>query len=151
MWKNETFVYNSKITYCEVGAVTTTEYAGISNEGIIYAATYGRGLYKCETYKVDNSGSEVNINENVANNIELNIYPNPIVSEATINFNIEESAQVTYQVYDLSGRMVMNNVLGNYAQGSHKANLNVEALSAGTYIIKVQAGNASNTTKVLVY
>ena len=145
--------HDAKYTHLvdEVGAITTTEYAGISNEGIIYAATYGRGLYKCETYKVDNSGSEVNINKNVANNIELNIYPNPIVSEATISFNIEESAQVTYQVYDLSGRMVMNNVLGNYAQGSHKANLNVEALSAGTYIIKVQAGNVSNTTKVLVY
>ncbi len=135
----------------EVGEVTTTEYLGVSNEGIIYAATYGKGLYKCETYKVNNNGSEVSINENVANNVELSIYPNPIVSEATISFNIEKPAQVTYQVYDLSGRMVMNNVLGNYAQGSHKANFNVEALSAGTYIIKVQAGNASNTSKILVY
>lgn len=134
----------------EVGDITTTEFPGVYNEGIIYAATYGKGLYKCETYKAENN-SEVNINENVANNVELNIYPNPIVSEATISFNIEESAQVTYQVYDLSGRMVMNNVLGNYAQGSHKANFNVEALSAGTYIIKVQAGNASNTSKILVY
>ena len=145
--------HDSKYIYLvdEVGDITTTEYVGVSNEGIIYAATYGRGLYKCETYKVGNGGSEVNINENIANNVELSIYPNPIVSEATISFNIEESAQVTYQVYDLAGRMVMNNVLGNYTQGSHKANFNVEALSAGTYIIKVQAGNASNTSKILVY
>ena len=134
----------------EVGDVVTTEYPGIFNEGVIYIATYGRGLYKCDTYKVENT--EINVEENiVANTSDMSIYPNPIVSDATISFSIEKSAQVSYQIYDLSGRMMMNQVLGNYGQGSHKANFNVENLTAGTYIIKVQAGDKVETAKILVY
>ena len=134
----------------EVGDIVTTEYPGIFNEGVIYIATYGRGLYKCDTYKVNDT--ELNVEENiVANTVEMSIYPNPIVNDATISFSIEESAQVSYQVYDLSGRMMMNKVLGNFGQGSHKANFNVENLTSGTYIIKVQAGEKTETAKILVY
>lgn len=134
----------------EVGDIVTTEYPGIFNEGVIYIATYGRGLYKCDTYKVNNS--EINVEENIAaNTVEMSIYPNPIVNDATISFSIEESAQVSYQIYDLSGRMMMNKVLGNFGQGSHKANFNVENLTAGTYIIRVQAGEKTETAKILVY
>ena len=134
----------------EVGDIVTTEYPGIFNEGVIYIATYGRGLYKCDTYKVNNS--EINVEENIAaNTVEMSIYPNPIVNDATISFSIEESAQVSYQIYDLSGRMMMNKVLGNFGQGSHKANFNVENLTSGTYIIKVQAGEKTETAKILVY
>ena len=97
-------------------------------------------------------GTELNVEENiVANTVEMSIYPNPIVNDATISFSIEESAQVSYQVYDLSGRMMMNKVLGNFGQGSHKANFNVENLTSGTYIIKVQAGEKTETAKILVY
>ena len=134
----------------EVGDIVTTEYPGIFNEGVIYIATYGRGLYKCDTYKVNDT--ELNVEENiVANTVEMSIYPNPIVNDATISFSIEEAAQVSYQVYDLSGRMMMNKVLGNFGQGSHKANFNVENLTSGTYIIKVQAGEKTETAKILVY
>ena len=134
----------------EVGDVVTTEYPGIFNEGVIYIATYGRGLYKCDTYKVENS--EINVEENiVANTTDMSIYPNPIVSDATISFSIEKSAQVSYQIYDLSGRMMMNKVLGNFGQGSHQANFNVENLTSGAYIIRVQAGEKVETAKILVY
>ncbi len=134
----------------EVGAVTTITYPGIFNEGMIYIATYGRGLYKCDNYLV--SGSEIDVEEpTMTQSFGVEIYPNPIVNDATISFNIVDKANVTMQVYDLSGRVVMNKVLGTYGEGSHTANFNVNELSAGTYIVKVQAGNVSNTTKVLVY
>ena len=135
----------------EIGAITTIEYPGVSNEGFIYAATYGRGLYKCDFFKAEDN-EEISVEENTDNQtIEMSIYPNPIVNEATIEFNVEENANVSYQVYDLSGRMVKHNVLGTYGQGKHNAKFNVQDLSAGTYIIKVQVGNKSNTSKVMVY
>lgn len=134
----------------EVGDITTITYPGINNEGMIYIATYGRGLYRCDNYLV--SGSELGIEEpTMSQSFEMNIFPNPIVSDATINFNVADKAQVTMQVYDLSGRMVMNQVLGTYGEGSHSANFNVNGLTSGTYIVRVQAGTVSNTTKILVY
>ena len=134
----------------EIGDITTITYPGINNEGMIYIATYGRGLYRCDNYLV--SGSELGIEEpTMSQSFEMNIFPNPIVSDATINFNVADKAQVTMQVYDLSGRMVMNQVLGTYGEGSHSANFNVNGLTSGTYIVRVQAGTVSSTTKILVY
>ena len=134
----------------EVGAVTTITYPGIYNEGMIYIATYGRGLYKCDNYHVE--ANETDIEETITvQSFGMEIYPNPIVNEATINFEIANKAEVSMQVYDLSGRMVMNKVLGTFGEGSHKANFNVNGLTSGSYIVKVQAGNVSKTTKVLVY
>ena len=145
--------HDDKYTYLidEIGDTITTKHPGVHNEGMIYIATYGKGLFKCDDYLVKDS--EISVEENIVadNTIEMSIYPNPVASEATISFNIEETSQVSYQVYDLSGRMVMNNVLGTYTQGAHTANFNVESLTAGTYIIKVQAGSTSNTAKVIVY
>ena len=62
-----------------------------------------------------------------------------------------ETAKVTYQVYDLSGRLVSNVTLGTYAEGTHNVNFNVDNLNSGTYIIRVQAGKMSKTSKILVY
>ena len=135
----------------EVGDTITTIYPGVFNEGIIYAATYGRGLYKCENYVVlDNS--DLDVEENIsAKTLGLNIYPNPMTDNAYIKFDLDNTSDVTYQIYDLSGRMVSNVSLGKYSQGSHNVNFNVSNLNAGTYIIKVQAGETSKTSKILVY
>ena len=135
----------------EIGDTTAIAYPSISNNSVVYIATYGRGLYKCEDF-VAKEGESIEENISFANpSLEMSIYPNPVVSEATINFNVEETAAVSYQIYDLAGRMVQNATLGNYGQGSHSVNFNVNDLSKGTYIVKVQAGSVSNTAKILVY
>ena len=144
--------HDSRYVYLidEVGDTTSIQYPSISNQDIVYIATYGRGLYKCEDF-VQKDGESIEENNSFANSLEMSIYPNPVVSEATINFNVEETAAVSYQIYDLSGRMVQNATLGNYGQGSHSVNFNVNGLTTGSYIVKVQAGSATKTTKILVY
>ena len=134
----------------EVGDITTIEFPTIKNQNVVYIATYGRGLYKCEDF-VQKEGESIVENTTSATALEMSIYPNPVVSEATIKFNVEATATVSYQIYDLSGRMVQNATLGNYGQGSHSVNFNVDGLSNGTYIVKVQAGSVTNTAKILVY
>ena len=136
----------------EVGDTTAIEYPAIKNQDIVYIATYGRGLYRCNDY-VKTDGENVNIIENTSavKTMELSIYPNPVASEATISFNMNETANVTYQIFDLAGRMVQNVTLGTYTQGTHTANFNVDGLTAGTYIVKLQAGTVSNVSKILVY
>lgn len=136
----------------EIGEITTITYPGVFNEGAIFAATYGRGLFRCDEYLVTNDYGDVNVEENFTNTtLGVNIYPNPIVNNATIEFDMIETAKVTYQVYDLSGRLVSNVTLGTYAEGTHNVNFNVDNLNSGTYIIRVQAGKMSKTSKILVY
>jgi hypothetical protein len=138
------------VLYDEMGTPTYVVYPGISNEGMIYAATYGCGIIKCGTYK---EGSDHGINEVFAGNqnVMINVYPNPVRGDAQFNFTMSENGNVSYQIFDLAGRMVMNSELGFYGEGEHTATINTENLTSGSYIIRVIAGNTMNTGKFLVY
>ena len=143
--------HDSKIDvlYDEMGTPTYVLWPGVDNEGMIYAATYGEGIISCATYK---EGSDFGVEENdMTENVQVNIYPNPVRDMAQMNITLTESAKVSYQIYDLSGRMVANNELGFYGQGEHTMTFNAENLASGTYIIRVMAGNKAETAKFLVY
>jgi hypothetical protein len=125
-----------------------TYYPGVHNTGVIYAATYGRGVFRCENYKKD--FENVPENEEV-NAITVSMYPNPVASQATISFNVEESTNVSYQVFDMTGRMVMNQNMGRLNAGEHQVNFNTENLSTGNYILRLNQGANNASVKFLVY
>ena len=138
------------ILYDEMGDETYVIYPGIYNEGMIYAATYGAGIITCGTHKV---GPEFGVEENDLEGgfAQVNVYPNPANGNAQFKFDMSQNGKVSYQIYDLSGRMLTSNNLGYYTQGEHTVNFNVENLTSGTYIIRLQAGNTMKTAKFLVY
>ncbi|MCQ2322083.1 MAG: T9SS type A sorting domain-containing protein [Bacteroidales bacterium] len=127
------------------------QYAGIENEGIIYAATYGNGIIKNEAYKAKDilSLDENSLNTNTV--IQMSVYPNPVVGTAQLRFELTESANVRYDVYDLAGRVVASRNLGNYGQGSHDVTFNANNLTAGSYIVRIQAGDKTQSTKIMVF
>ena len=125
------------------------EYAeGIHNTGIIYAATYGRGVFRCENYKHSNVGVGENTTTVEAN---VSIYPNPVRDCATISFEAAGSQAVSYQVFDLAGRMVQSETMGNFAEGSHNHSIDLGNLGAGSYILRVTQGQRVSTAKFVVY
>ncbi len=128
--------------------VFVTEYPGVYNTGVIYAATYGRGVFRCENYKKEFADVPEN---NEIENVAVSIYPNPVSSQATISFELGENCNVSYQVFDLTGRMVMNQAVGRMAEGEHQVNINVENLSAGSYILRLNQGARNSSVKFLVY
>lgn len=74
----------------------------------------------------------------------LNVYPNPAVKEAKITFTLSEAKQVSIQVTDASGKRFTEMNL-QAQKGINQKNIDVSALSAGTYIIRIQAGNETQT------
>ena len=129
--------------------VFVTEFPGVSNTGIIYAATYGRGIFRCENYK---KVSETGVPETPAvAETRVEIYPNPVQSQATLSFDVTNNGNVSYQVFDMSGRMVMNQNLGRMAEGSHQVSVNAESLSTGAYILRLSQGANTSCVKFLVY
>jgi hypothetical protein len=129
--------------------VFVTEFPGVHNTGVIYAATYGKGMFRCENYK-KYSGANVPENPSVAS-VDVTMYPNPVNGQATLSFNLNESSNVSYQVFDLTGRMVMNQGLGRFAEGEHQVSFNAENLSAGSYILRLNQGGSTASVKFLVY
>ena len=125
-----------------------TTYYGVHNTGIIYAATYGKGVFRCENYK--KTSTSVPETPAVAETT-VSLYPNPVQDEATLSFTATENTTVNFQVFDLSGRMVMSQNVGRVAEGAHELRINTENLSTGSYILRLNQGANSSCVKFLVY
>jgi len=125
-------------------------YPGTNNYGIIYAATFGRGLYRCNNFRKP-VGIEENPSYTASNELSMSVYPNPITDQATIKFEITENNSVSYQIFDLSGRMIQQQELGIFTQGSYQHTVNFDQLKNGTYILRMQSGQRNKAVKILVY
>lgn len=129
--------------------VFINEYPGVYNTGIIYAATYGKGMFRCENYKKEFASIPEDSEDEYTTTASL--YPNPVNSQATLSFDVKESCNVSYQVFDMTGRMVMSQNMGRFAEGEHQVNINAENLSTGSYILRLSQGSNTTSVKFLVY
>ncbi|MGL2965177.1 T9SS type A sorting domain-containing protein [Flavobacterium sp. XGLA_31] len=78
--------------------------------------------------------------ENFATN-ELKIYPNPVKDILNFSFDKEITA---VSIYNLLGQEVYTKSVN-----SNETSIDIAALSAGTYVMKVTAGNEVKTVKVV--
>jgi hypothetical protein len=79
----------------------------------------------------------------------VNIFPNPAVDYITVELDLTKQAQeVTYELFDLTGRLISTVTHNNVS--SDNVQISVSDLSAGSYILKVNADNALSTHKVSV-
>ena len=124
-------------------------YEGVHNTGIIYAATYGRGVFRSENYKL--SSTSVDDNTVTVAETKVSIYPNPVRDRATISFEVNGNQPVRYQVYDLTGRMVQTETIGSFNEGSHEHSIDLGNLGAGSYILRLEQGQQVSTAKFIVY
>ncbi len=90
------------------------------------------------------SGPEV-----ITNKEEYRIYPNPASDIVTVDFISTINKTINVSVYDLTGRLVLEEKL--YAkEGANKQALNLSSLSKGIYLIECNDGNKVNTSKLSI-
>ncbi len=123
-------------------------YPGATNYGIIYAASYGRGLLKCNTFRKPVGVDEINAQQKLMKE-QLTLYPNPVYNKATISFDVLNQGQATIQITDLSGRVVSEEK-ESVLKGANELSFNLSHLTSGTYIMKVVTGNQVFTGKFIV-
>lgn len=76
---------------------------------------------------------------------QMVVYPNPASDVITISFGKVEASQVEISMFDLSGRLVSNEVLN--LNGS-SVEVSVNQLPAGVYTLKVKAGSDVFISKI---
>ncbi len=107
----------------------------ILNYGVIYLASYGRGLwYDTTNYKPVGIPA---VTGHPAVYGVLNLNPNPVHDILHISYTNEESSTLVANVYDLNGRLVMSSNLGFQSKGIVNGQLNVAGLSTGSYIVRI--------------
>jgi|GEM_PF-7017786 len=68
-------------------------------------------------------------------------YPNPFNPSTRIPFTLQESVEVTLEVYDVTGRKVATLVSSFLPAGQHAASFDGAGLSSGLYLYRLTAGN----------
>ena len=85
---------------------------------------------------VEKINSTLGIDQNEAVNSTLNFYPNPVMDELTVTYDLSIPAELNLMIYNLQGKEVFKkNYSGN--QGETIIKLDIGFLDAGTYIIEV--------------
>jgi hypothetical protein len=121
-------------------------YPAFTNYGVIYAATYGRALWASNSYV----GIKENPGSNPNNNFSLKLYPNPVSETAKIDITLPKQANVSVEVYDYSGKLVLNHNYGRLTNGNQTLSLNCLPLQEGSYFVRVLANDQMATTKFIV-
>ena len=115
-----------------------------SNQGAIYAATHGRGIFRSDLFLGVDEPSELTVEATES----LLVYPNP-VSQGTFSVQSETfRGDFQLQVFDITGRLNVDRAIRGYAGGP----IVVEAsgLETGQYIVRLTNGTFQKTAKLLV-
>ncbi len=84
----------------------------------------------------------------VANQIQVSpAYPNPFTNTTSLNVTLAQRADVSVEVYTVTGQKVMEKTYGTYPAGMFKLDVNASDLNSGLYIVKVKAGEQSSTAR----
>ncbi|WP_282043090.1 VPS10 domain-containing protein [Winogradskyella flava] len=104
----------------------------------IYAATFGRGLWRSEVY-----------NENLSvNNFEFNdfsMYPNPAANEVNLKWNTIEDVSV--RMYDAQGKIIFYGKNINLFNGYK---VDVSSFDTGIYFVKLNSSKGEITKKLIL-
>lgn len=97
-------------------------------------------------------GSAAGITDNTGESSKLNfsLNPNPVSKTAEINYELKNNVTVKIELYDIKGAFVKTILNENQPKGSQTAFFNRSGISGGTYMIKIQAGELSETKKIIL-
>ncbi len=80
----------------------------------------------------------------------LNAYPNPFNPTTMLTVTMNQASNLQVQVYDVLGRVVMQQDLGNVSAGAHQLQLDASSWAAGVYFVNAIAGSQQQAVKVLL-
>lgn len=167
--------YDGEIVFDESGPGTggdtvrtsVKHYANLENpvEATQYAAGIGQvyieyelGISSISYSRVDGeehgvaviaTGAEPDVLEALHSGITLSVFPNPVRDHCSLEIALDRSQTLTANVYDVRGRRVLVEELGELGSGTHIRPLDFSRLAAGSYVVRVfGAGFQSSTVLV---
>jgi len=91
----------------------------------------------------------VGIGKNLAEPMDMVVYPNPIVSNTILSGHFASSGTINICIYNTTGSCLKSWELKNQQTGQQEFTLDVSNLPPGIYFLRLQAGNEVVTKKVV--
>jgi len=118
-----------------------------ANSSSIYAATFGRGIWKTDL--LDSSFSNtVGLSSYINQHIEVNLIPNPNRGVFYLEFKSAEEDLITLEVIDIMGQKVHEEIY-NVKTGNNRIDLNL-SLKSGQYFIRMKGTEMRLVEKFIV-
>lgn len=95
------------------------------------------------------ASSTLGVNDKVASNNTMRVYPNPAKSQASVMLNSDKAQMATLSIYDLLGNRV-NQQEVSIKQGSNNLSLPVVDIMPGVYFVEVRYDNQAATVRRFV-
>jgi len=121
-------------------SILVTDLHIIDENNTLYAATYGRSMYKFDISSVMTSTEETSIVEN-----NFTIAPNPAKDFTQITLP-KTAQQISATIYGSFGNLITRNSYSN----TQSFNLSVSELASGTYYLHIKTENAVSTKKLII-
>lgn len=124
--------------------------AGWAGRYIPYLA-YGAGIY--ESIDIDLTLSQTNsisVKENTNEAKLFQNFPNPANGFTTVRYALENNAEVTFEVMDVTGKKVISTFEGNRNAGTHSIEINSNELNAGMYFYSIVVNGKRITKKMTI-
>ena len=100
---------------------------------------------------LDNAiGQTLNAVEINQDNIRLSVSPNPFNPATYISYTIISEAEISLDIYDVSGREVFNVNSGTQQPGSYKVRFDGSNMASGVYFCRLKAGEQVGVQKIVL-
>ena len=109
--------------------------------------------YNGNTLYIDdiNISTTTDINEMIAENLKLSIFPNPMNDQAQISFNLIENSDVSIKIIDVLGQEVIELANEEMSSGKHDISITKnDVKSAGIYFAKISINGYNFSQRFIV-
>ncbi len=103
-----------------------------------------------EVHQAAFSISPVGIHDPVNSPGAIHLFPNPASSMARISFNLPNSSDVTITIYNAAGMLVRTENRSMMTAGKQEADIDVEMLANGIYMVELSTGEMKLITRLSV-
>ena len=90
------------------------------------------------------------VTEIAKSGLDMKAYPNPFSNSTTLQFNLTKPADVSVEIYNISGKSVRIINAGSFSTGVNNIEINREDMIQGIYIVRLQAGANYEIQKLVV-
>lgn len=78
------------------------------------------------------------------------LYPNPTEGQTTLEYSLLENAEVQIMLFDIQGRVVLNEDKGTQTVGEYRFDYNFSDLATGTYTLSIMVGDKAINKKLVI-
>lgn len=111
------------------------------------AATHGRGAYQRALLETPYVSAD---REAFEKKIQLELYPNPASSQATLHYQLPERQLVTIEMLDNAGRLYKTVIWESELEGDHQVKLPLGELKTGIYYCRFRTADGFIVKKLVV-